>query len=263
MEHEIAGGAILIQDDALLPQELYFESEPCVPGWKVVTDLTAPALDREIQKTGWTFFCSAGEIMTSAFGIDRTKMVRKAIETTLARKTSDRFNSLEILKVKFVKSKRFPLVQHLTLSARWRHIQQDIIPFSVRNVSNSICSRARPPIFRGTFSFAARKSLSSSFYSRQRYRRTPTATAEAVAQERADAHQRRRVRVQKEAEDAQALSRDEPKGVPSLDRYTATQWKADNCFKENLNASLLGEDRSARPYLSFGRPGFQRSGNSG
>jgi len=143
MEHEIAGGAILIKDDALLPRELHFKSEPCVPGWKVVTDLTA--LDREIQKTGWTFFCSAGEIMTSAFGIDRTKMVRKAIETILARKTSDPFNSLEILKVKFVKSERFPLVQHLTLSARWRHIQQDIIPFSVRNVSNSYLQPGETP----------------------------------------------------------------------------------------------------------------------
>ena len=142
MEHEFTGGAILIKDDALLPRELYFESEPCVPGWKIVTDLTALALDREIQKTGWTFFCFAGETMTSAFGIDRTKMVRKAIEAVLARKTSDRFNALEILKVKFVKSERFPLVQYLTLSVQWRHIQQSIIPFSVRNVSNSYLQQA-------------------------------------------------------------------------------------------------------------------------
>jgi hypothetical protein len=137
MEHEITGGAILVKDDALLPRELHFESEPCVPGWKVATDLAALALDREIQKTGWTFFCFAGETTTSVFGIDRTKMIRRAIEAILARKPSGRFNSLEILKVKFVKSERFPLVQHLTLSARWRHIQQGIISLSVPNVSNS------------------------------------------------------------------------------------------------------------------------------
>jgi len=93
MEHEITGGAILVKDDALLPRELYFESEPCVPGWKVVTDLTALALDREIQKTGWTFFCFAGQTTTSAFGIDRTKMVRKAIEAILARTVSTLWRS--------------------------------------------------------------------------------------------------------------------------------------------------------------------------
>jgi len=137
MEHEITGGAILVKDDALLPRDLYFESEPCVPGWKVITDLTAVPLDREIQKTGWTFFCFAGETKTSAFGIDRTKMVRKAIEAILARNTSGRFNSLEILQVEFVKSGRFPLVQYLTLSAKRRHIQKSIIAFSVGNVSSS------------------------------------------------------------------------------------------------------------------------------
>jgi hypothetical protein len=136
MEHEITSGAILIKDDALLPKELHFESEPCVRDWKVVTNLKAPALDREIQKAGWTFLCLAGETKASVFGIDGAKMVRRAIESILAKKTSGHFNSLEILQIKFVGSARFPRVQYLSLSAQWRHIQQRIIPFPARNVSN-------------------------------------------------------------------------------------------------------------------------------
>lgn len=136
MEHEITGGAILIKHDALLPRELHFESEPCVSDWKVVTNLKTLALEREIEKTGWSFLCLAGETKTSVFGIDHTKMVRRAIEAILARNPSDRFNSLEILEMKFAGSARFPLVQYLTLSAQWRHIQQGVIPFPARNISN-------------------------------------------------------------------------------------------------------------------------------
>lgn len=143
MEHEITSGAILIKDDALLPKELYFESEPCVPNWKVVTNLKSFALNREIGKTGWTFLRQADETNASVFGIDHTKMVRRAIEAILTKKkTSDRFNSLEILQMKFVGSARFPLVQYLGLSVQWRHIQQSIIPFSARNVSNSYLQQA-------------------------------------------------------------------------------------------------------------------------
>lgn len=148
MEHEITSSAILIKDDALLPEKLYLEIEPCLPGWKLVTNLDAPALDRQVQKTGWTFFCLAGKAKASVFGIDHTKMVRRAIEAILASKPLGSFNSLEIVEMKFVGSERFPLVQYLTLSAQWRHIQQGIIPFPARDASNlyflqhdDICSK--------------------------------------------------------------------------------------------------------------------------
>ena len=124
---------------------------------QVVTNLQALALDREIQKTGWTFFCSTDEAKTSTFGIDSTKMVHRAIEAILARMTSARFNSLEILKVKFVKSERFPLVLHLTFSSRWRHIQQDVIPFSGRKVSNSYLQQG--DIHSEGMAFAGSKTL--------------------------------------------------------------------------------------------------------
>lgn len=126
MIHEITTGTILVKDDALLPKELQFESEPCVPGWALVKDLDAGALNRAIQKTGWTFFCLAGEIRASVFGIDRQSMVRRAIEQILARAKSEKCNSLEITRVASVGSVRFPLVRYLTVSAQSRHIQESL-----------------------------------------------------------------------------------------------------------------------------------------
>jgi hypothetical protein len=125
MAHEIKAGTILIKDSALLPKELKFESEPCVPGWSLVKDFDGYALDREIRKTGWTFFCLAGGIKaTTVFGIDRQKMVRRAIEHILASPKSEKFDSLEITRVASAGSERFPLVCYVTVSAQSRHIQE-------------------------------------------------------------------------------------------------------------------------------------------
>ena len=126
MAHEITTGTILIKDGTLLPEELKFESEPCVPGWWLVKDFDGYKLDREIRKTGWTFFCLAREIKATVFGIDKQKMVLKAIERILANPKSEKFNSLEITRVASAGSGRFPLVGYVTVSAQPRHIQESL-----------------------------------------------------------------------------------------------------------------------------------------
>ena len=126
MTHEITAGTILIKDNAVLPKELRFESEPCVPGWRLINDFDGSGLDREVRKTGWTFFCLAGEIKATVFGIDRQKMVRRAIERILANPGSEKFNSMEIKRVASVGSERFPLVRYVTVFAQPRHIQESL-----------------------------------------------------------------------------------------------------------------------------------------
>jgi hypothetical protein len=127
MTHEIIAGSILIEEKTVLPKELQFETEACVPGWRVVKDSDGfGLLDREILRIGWTFFCSTEEIRATVFGIDSRKMVCGAIERILGRAKSEKLNSLEILQVTSVDSGRFPLVHHLTVSARLRHIQQSL-----------------------------------------------------------------------------------------------------------------------------------------
>lgn len=92
----------------------------------MVTDLDGNRLDRAVEKTGWNYFCLAGEVKTTVFGIDSQSMIRRAIERILARGKSDGFNSMEITQVASVGSERFPLVRYVTLSARWRHIQDSL-----------------------------------------------------------------------------------------------------------------------------------------
>ena len=124
MPDTINAGAILIKEATPLPEALRFESEPCAPGWRLVKDLDGYGLDRKIHEVGWTFFCSAGETKATVFGIDGEKMVRRAIERILANLKSEKCNSLEIVRVASVASKRFLGVRYVTVSAQSRHIQE-------------------------------------------------------------------------------------------------------------------------------------------
>lgn len=140
MTHEITAGDILIEEATVLPKELQCETEPCVPGWRVIKDFDGFGLGREISRNGWTFFCLAGEIRSTVFGIDSPKMVCRAIEQILARAKSEKHNSLEIVQVTSRGSERFPLVHSITVSARLRHIQQSL--FLSRATDNPVL---KPP----------------------------------------------------------------------------------------------------------------------
>ena len=126
MAETIKTGTVLIKEGALLPEALQFESESCVPGWRLVKDLDGHALDREIHEAGWTFFFLANEIKATVFGIDGEKMVRRAIERILGDPRSERFNALEITRLTSLDSERFPLVHYVSVSAHSRHIQESL-----------------------------------------------------------------------------------------------------------------------------------------
>jgi hypothetical protein len=115
---------MLIKENTLLPETLRFESEPCVPGWRLVRNLDSHGLGRLVREAGWTLFCLAGEIRATAFGLDEEKTAHKAMKRVLARLASERFNSSEILRVVPVASKRFPGVCQVTVFARSRHIEE-------------------------------------------------------------------------------------------------------------------------------------------
>ncbi len=107
-----------------MPESLRFESEPCVPGWRLVMDLDGCGLDRKIQEAGGTFFSLADEIGATVFGIDEQKTLSRAIEQILANLESAEFNCLEIMRVTSEASKRFLGVHYMTVSAHSRHIQE-------------------------------------------------------------------------------------------------------------------------------------------
>ena len=132
MQESILAGAILIKEGTRLPVNLRFESESCLPGWRIVKNLDGYGLDRKIREAGWTFFCRTGETRATVFGIDKEKMVRRAIQQILAVLKSKAFNSLAIVRVATESSKRFLGVGYLTVSAQSRHIQESPVLFMAK-----------------------------------------------------------------------------------------------------------------------------------
>lgn len=117
------GVTILIREGTPLPANLSIESEAFLPGWRLIKDLDGYGVDRKIREAGWNSFCPAAETRATVVGIDREKMVRRAIEEILTRLKSKEFNSLEITRVTSVASKRFSGVRYVTVSAQSRLIQ--------------------------------------------------------------------------------------------------------------------------------------------
>jgi hypothetical protein len=105
-----------------------------MPGWRSVESLDGYGLGRKIHDAGWTFFCLAYDTKATVFGIDEGKMVRRAIERILANREAEaeKFNSLEIVRVASLDSKRFLGIRHVTVCARSRHVQESPIIFQVQ-----------------------------------------------------------------------------------------------------------------------------------
>ena len=126
-------GTILIREGTLLPETLRFESESCVSGWRLVKDLGGCGLDRKIREAGWTFFCIAGQLRATVFGIDEQKTLSRAVEQILANLELAEFNFMEIIRVASEASKRFLGVRYLTVSAQSRHIQESAPLFRAKD----------------------------------------------------------------------------------------------------------------------------------
>ena len=126
MADKIKTGTILIEEGALLPESLRFESEPYSDGWRAVDNLDGCGLGRKIREAGWTFFYMAGEIKASVFGFDGEKALRRAVNRVLANLKSEKFNCLEITQVA---SKCFLGLRHVTVFSHPRHIKESVFLF--------------------------------------------------------------------------------------------------------------------------------------
>lgn len=141
MADKISSGTILIREGTVLPEALPFESELYASGWSLVKGFDGDGLGRKMLEAGWSFFCQAGEINLTVFGLDEEKMARRAVARILARLKSAKFNSLEITRVASAASKRFLGVNYVTVSARSRHIQEG--PFLFRAIGVPEPDRAK------------------------------------------------------------------------------------------------------------------------
>jgi len=132
MEEKINTGTILIKEGAVLPECLQLESEPYLKGWSLVKNVDAKELDRKIHKAGWTLFFMAHEVDASAVGSDPENTRRRAVRKAIACMKSGRLNCLEITQVGV---KHFLGHCYVSVSAHPRHIQESMILFHAKHVT--------------------------------------------------------------------------------------------------------------------------------
>jgi hypothetical protein len=125
---------VFIREGTPLPKMHSMESEPFLPGWRIVTNLDRQALTREIEGANWNFFYLAGEIRTTVFGRGGLGTLRRAVKRIAAKQEgqSFRFNSLEVTKIA---SKWFLGLPLTSVTAHSRHIQLGIALIPAKDVS--------------------------------------------------------------------------------------------------------------------------------
>jgi hypothetical protein len=140
MEDEIKIGSVLVKEGARLPEFVQIESEPCLPGWRLVKGLGGYALNRNLPEAGWTCF-QAGETAATVFGIDAQQMAHRAVEAILRNPRVERFNCVEIARLTSVGSERFPGVCFLTVAVYRRYIEENLVLFGSENGRESGSNR--------------------------------------------------------------------------------------------------------------------------
>jgi hypothetical protein len=125
---------VFIKEGTLLPTMPSMESEPFLPGWRIVKNLDRQELTREIEGANWNFFYLAGEIRTTVFGRAGVGTLRRAVKRIATKQEgqSFSFNSLEITKIA---SKWFLGIPLTTIVAHSRHIQLGIALIAAKDLS--------------------------------------------------------------------------------------------------------------------------------
>jgi hypothetical protein len=121
MTDAITVGTILIEKGARMPASLGLESAPYSSGWTSVSNMDRKELDRELDRSGWTFFFMAGEMKITAIGRDREAAVRRAVNRVITNVESHKCNCLEITQVS---AHSFLGVPYVSVCAHARHIQE-------------------------------------------------------------------------------------------------------------------------------------------
>jgi len=117
MTEEIRKGAVLIEEDELLPETLKRQSQSYSRVWRLVQDSDPHALGRRIEQSGWTFFLTEGEVRKTWFGRSADKTMRAALNRIIHKLKWDKFNCLEITRVE---ERRFLGFSMVSITACWR-----------------------------------------------------------------------------------------------------------------------------------------------
>ena len=138
-------GTVLIRENVLLPAGLVIDSEAFLPGWRVVKNLDAPTMARNIEGAHWNFFYLAGATRATILGRDHLGTLRRAAKRLLA-KQETQFNSLEMRVV----SKRFLGIPFMSIAAYSRHIQEGLCLVPAKDLVSGVSRSIAPEASLGT-----------------------------------------------------------------------------------------------------------------
>lgn len=120
----IIPGTILIERGTLLPPFFRLENESDPSIWMPVKNgLDSRQLESELASIGWTFFYMAGGITATAFGFDRPKSIRRALNRVIE---SVKFKGCNCLVIDEVATHKWGGVPYVSISAHSRHLQQGL-----------------------------------------------------------------------------------------------------------------------------------------
>ncbi len=118
----IETGTLLMDKGTPVPQFFSIGTESYPNAWiQVTANSNFENFEKELATAGWTFFYSACEIKTIAFGFDKQRRTDAALRRLMSNATLQKCNCLEIDKVSMHSFLGLPYV---SVSAHSRHLQK-------------------------------------------------------------------------------------------------------------------------------------------
>ena len=119
---DLKGKTILMAKGTMHPECFHVEDGAQADAWiSVKHNLTSFELEKELATSGWTFFFMAGTISATAFGFDRAKRMRAALQRLINGVKLQRCNCLQI---DDVETRSFLGMPCVSISAHLRHLQK-------------------------------------------------------------------------------------------------------------------------------------------
>jgi len=120
MDYGVKIGTLIVAEGIPLPL-VDLETESFCAGWRTVTNIQAPGMDKRFSELGWSCFQKALPASVNAVGLGDAATMLKAFQKLVRHSKTVKFNCLEVTEAVH---KTFMGVSFVRLSASARTIKQ-------------------------------------------------------------------------------------------------------------------------------------------
>jgi hypothetical protein len=117
---ETRAGSVLLKGSVNLPWSIQVDPS-LIAGWNVAVNKDAPALGRDLPRSGWNFFFIAPAIGSAAVGFDPNRTLVQALKGVLQQLEAKGFNAVEIVSID---TKRCLGIHRVKIRAHPRHVRR-------------------------------------------------------------------------------------------------------------------------------------------